>query len=119
VQVPVISSRGLPEQGDNDLHASCSIDGHSFSNFEIHLDQQADALCAGTLSEASAQAWPELALACGRVGEAMEAVKLGTASHPQSAALCSQAITFAAEVALQVPPTHRPSHPLYVAACTR
>jgi hypothetical protein len=54
------------------------------------------------LSEASAQAWPELALACGRVSEALEAAELSTASHPESVALCSQAITFAAQAALQV-----------------
>jgi len=56
----------------------------------------------GMLSEVSAQAWPELALACGRVTEALEAIELGTASHPESVALCSQAITFAAQTALQV-----------------
>ena len=55
----------------------------------------------GALSEVAALTWPQLALACGRAGEALMAAEAGTAAHSKAADIWSQAIVIATQKALQ------------------
>lgn len=55
----------------------------------------------GLLSEEAALNWPHLALAFGKVQEALGACEAGTKAHTASAALWSQAIILLAQQALQ------------------
>lgn len=54
---------------------------------------------AGCLSVQGALEWPQLALQCSLVREALEAARVGTERHPKAGAVWSQRVTLLAQLA--------------------